>query len=234
MFIFHISYFHCFNLFARLHFKGNKVEATHGLVLMLGGIFTRWKQLVGYYLTPNGFDGAKLKPIIEKIIRKAESIGLYVHSITSDMGGVNQAMWRSFENISASRYGEIINSISHPVDDSRRLFFFADGPHLLKNLRVCLINNKIILLPEKFIETLELSSDIVQFEHLKELVAEQKDYHFKLVPKLHENVIKTTTFNKMKVNMATNMLNRNVSGALNYLDQENNNKCMKQQQNLLK
>lgn len=39
----------------------------------------------------------------------------------------------------------------------------------------------------------------------------------------------------MKVNMATNMLNRNVSGALNYLDQENNNKKYeKQQQNLLK
>lgn len=194
---------------------------------MLGGIFTRWKQLVGYYLTPSGFDGAKLKPIIEKIIRKAESIGLYVHSITSDMGGVNQAMWRSFENISANRYGEIINSISHPVDDSRRLFFFADGPHLLKNLRVCLINNKIIILPKKFIETLELSSDIVQFEHFKELVDEQKDYHLKLAPKLNDNVIKTTTFNKMKVNLATNMLNRNVSDALNYLDQENNNKKYK-------
>ncbi|KMQ87961.1 thap domain-containing protein 4, partial [Lasius niger] len=75
--------------------------------------------------------------------------------------------------------------------------------------RDCMLALDEMGIEKKFIETLELSSDIVQFEHLKELVAEQKDYHFKLVPKLHENVIKTTTFNKMKVNMATNMLNRN-------------------------
>lgn len=67
-------------------------KASHALVIMLAGIFSRWKQVVAYYYTPNGFNGANLKVIMETVIRKAESIGLYVHSIISDMGSVNQAM----------------------------------------------------------------------------------------------------------------------------------------------
>lgn len=64
----------------------------HGLIFMLGGIFYRWKQVIAYEFTPSGFDGAYLKTIIEHIIKKAESIDLRVHSITSDMGSTNQAM----------------------------------------------------------------------------------------------------------------------------------------------
>lgn len=79
---------------------GETPLATHGLVFMLGGIFVRWKQVVAYHYTPDGFDGACLKPIIEEIITKAESIGLYVYSVTSDMGGVNRGMWRAFSHIS--------------------------------------------------------------------------------------------------------------------------------------
>lgn len=60
---------------------------------------------------------------METVIRKAESIGLYVHSITSDMGSVNQAMWKAFGNISGGKFSLIHNSICHPVDNERKLFF---------------------------------------------------------------------------------------------------------------
>lgn len=101
---------------------------------MLGGIFSRWKQIVSYHYTPEGFDGARLKPIIEHIIEKAEGIDIYVHGVTSDMGGVNRAMWRAFSHISAGKYSNIQNAISQPIDDTRKLYFFADTPHLMKNL----------------------------------------------------------------------------------------------------
>lgn len=90
---------------------------------MLAGIFSRWKQVVAYYYTPNGFNGTNLKAIIETVIRKAESIGLYVHSITSDMGPVNQSMWKAFGNISSGKFSLIQNSICHPIDNKRKLFF---------------------------------------------------------------------------------------------------------------
>lgn len=93
---------------------------------MLGGLFTRWKMVVAYFLTPDSIDGAILKPIIQKIIEKAESIGLYVHSVTSDMGPVNLSMWRAFGGIGSNRYSEIRNYILHPVNSNRKLFFIAD------------------------------------------------------------------------------------------------------------
>lgn len=92
-----------------------------------------------------------------------------VHSITSDIGSINQAMWRAFGNISAAKHSIIVNSVPHPLDNNRKLFFFADGPHLLKNLRNCLQNNKVIELPAIFIQSHNLSSSTVKCEHLVEL-----------------------------------------------------------------
>lgn len=53
---------------------------------MLGGIFSRWKMPVAYYFIPDDINGAVLKPIIEAIIQKAESVGFLVYSVTSDYG----------------------------------------------------------------------------------------------------------------------------------------------------
>jgi len=154
-------------------FTGQVQEASHAFVIMLAGIFSQWKQVVAYYYTRNGYDGSKLKPIIETIIRK--SISLYVHSITSDMGSVNRAMWKTFGNISGGKFSLIRNSICHPVNKERKLFFFADAPHLLENLRSCLENNKIIELPQTFVHIHKLSSSVVKCEHF-ELVELQKNY----------------------------------------------------------
>lgn len=120
--------------------------------------------------------------IIEKMIEKAENIGLRVHSVTSDMRSVNQAMWRAFSNIGVHRYSTIHNSVPHPIDCNRKLFFFADGPHLLKNLRSAIINNKLIALLENFAKTRQLSSCIVKFSHLQDLVNVQENLDFKLAP----------------------------------------------------
>lgn len=172
---------------------------------MLGGIFTRWKIPVAYHFTPNNVNGALLKPIIEQLIQKAESIGLYVHSVTSDMGPVNLAMWRAFGGIICHRNSKPKHYIPHPVDKTRKLFFIADAPHLLKNLKAALLNNRIIELPIKFLETHNLSYPVVKCEHVNELIDIQDNLQFKLIPKIRKQDMTCTTFNKMKVSKATNL-----------------------------
>jgi len=73
---------------------------------MLAGIASRWKQVVAYYFTGNSIDGSKFNPIVCKILKKAEEIGLRVHSVTSDMGAANMGMWKSF-GVKASKYDKI-------------------------------------------------------------------------------------------------------------------------------
>lgn len=52
--------------------------ATHGQVIMLAGIASRWKQIVAYGYTGNSVNGAILANIIKNVIIEAEKIGLIV------------------------------------------------------------------------------------------------------------------------------------------------------------
>ncbi|KYN12957.1 hypothetical protein ALC57_14869 [Trachymyrmex cornetzi] len=97
---------------------------------------------------------------------------------------------------------------------------YSDGSHLLKNLRTALLNNKIIVMPDQFKKSNNLSLCTVQYSHFEELVDIRENLYFKLAPKLNRNVMQLTNFNKMKINKATNLLNRDVSSALNFLAEE--------------
>lgn len=64
--------------------------ASDALVFQLGGISSRWKQVIAYEFTGKTLDvndGEVLKSTIVTLIQKCESLGLKVHAVTSDMGG---------------------------------------------------------------------------------------------------------------------------------------------------
>lgn len=66
----------------------------------------------------------------------------------------------------------------------------------------------------------KLSSCIVKCSHIEELVAEQENIIFKLAPKLNRETTTLTNFNKMKVNKATTLYNKDVSSALQFIGEE--------------
>lgn len=157
-------------------------NATHALVFMLGGIAHRWKQTVAYYFTGNSVNGSVYTDIIDSIIIKAETeAGVLVHAVASDSGASNQAMWKVF-GITASRKGKIINSRVHPVDKSRKLYFFHDACHAFKNLKEGMLNNQFCILPNFVMEKYYLQTNVVEVEHIKEICEIQKDSDLKLAP----------------------------------------------------
>lgn len=129
---------------------GDKCTATHALVFMIAGISSRWKQIIAYYYTGDSVDSTKLKSIVCSIIEKAEKIGLHVHSVTSDMGSANMALWKTF-GINISRYCKIINSCIHPIDKTRFLYFFHDVAHTFKNLKAGFIRNEFLTIPKEIV-----------------------------------------------------------------------------------
>lgn len=190
--------------------------ATHVLVFMLGGISTRWKQIVGYYFTGDSVNGAVLKEIIECILQKAEDLKLNILSVTSDMGACNQALWRTW-GISASKNSPINCRIPHPLKPDTFLHVFADIPHLFKNIKSMIVQNKVIELPSDIVQKYGLPSKKVLASHISELVAHQETFIFKLAPKLTENDLVPTHFSKMKVSTSTNVISHSVSSALKFL-----------------
>ncbi|KAH8025455.1 hypothetical protein HPB51_008370 [Rhipicephalus microplus] len=87
--------------------------ATHGLVFMLGGVTTRWKQVIGYHLTGNCFHALSVKQELLKMIRACEDIGLKIDAVVSDMGGGNQALWRLF-HVRVGKHSRPNCSATHP------------------------------------------------------------------------------------------------------------------------
>lgn len=193
---------------------------------MLGGIASRWKQVVAYFFTSDRVNGSLLKPIICDIIKKAENIGLRVHSVTTDMASANQAMWRSF-GIGASKYTTINNACNHPNDENRKLFFFHDCVHAFKNLNQGLLNNKIIIIPKKVVTDYNLSTNKINVADLKDLCGLQEEtlnFGLSLVPKLKSKLFNNKNhFQKMKVCNATNIFNHSVASALNFVGNETSN-----------
>lgn len=116
--------------------------ATHVLVFLLAGVNSRWKQIVAYYFTSNTVFGSVFKEIVFTIFKEADEIGLNILSITSDMGACNQAFWRTLD-VNAGRHTIIRNSIQHPLNPSKRIFFLQMYHISLKMLKICFLLIKL-------------------------------------------------------------------------------------------
>jgi hypothetical protein len=112
-------------------------------------------------------DGKVLKDIALTLMKRASDMGLHVMAFASDMGSANQAMWKSF-GIGANAKKNV-NSIPHPIKEGAKLYFLADVPHLLKNIKQALIKGHQFTLPEETCREQALLSLSASVEPVKDL-----------------------------------------------------------------
>jgi len=203
-------------LMGQVTLPGHSGQATHAMVFMLAGISSRWKQTVAYYFTGNSVFGSALKPIILNIIREAHEVGLHVVSVTSDMGACNRAMWNSF-GISCGRLTKTVNRIPHPCISDKHLYFLADAPHVIKNLKAAIVNGQDISLPDWAVKDNKLSCGVVTANHLQKLLDFQENLQLKISPGLTSKTLKPSHFEKMKVSNAMSLFSHSNSAGLAYL-----------------
>lgn len=172
--------------------------------------------LVLNFFPGESVNGRVYQKILFEIIGKAEKLGLKVHYITSDMGSSNQAFWKK-NNITAGRYSKINNFLYHPLDLNRKIYIIADAPHLFKNMKNMLVNNKIIYISDEIKNKNNLPTNEIKIDHINDIINYQKDFDFFLAPKLNEADLLPDHFQKMKVSNATNIISRDVSSSLEFL-----------------
>lgn len=73
------------------NFDSSNEIASHALVFMLAGMSTRWKQTVGYELTAKSYSADEVLKKLFDYIKRADSVGVLVKIIISDMGPLNRA-----------------------------------------------------------------------------------------------------------------------------------------------
>jgi hypothetical protein len=103
--------------------------ATHVLVLMVRGIFSALHAPVGYYPT-TGVTSHQLFPCIWEAVLYLEVVGFRVRAFVSDGASPNRKFYRLHEGGS-----EVSYSTFNPFDNSRKVFFVCDVPHLMKTTR---------------------------------------------------------------------------------------------------
>lgn len=140
-----------------------------------------------------------------------ENVGFFVRACISDMGSANQDMWKCV-GIRSSR-DDLTNSITHPVREGCRLYFMADPPHLLKNIRNCLLAQSIVL-PNDVVCINSLPSNIVSIQHVRDLITLQEGMELKLAPNLKQIHVDPGKFQKMKVNIAAQVFSHSTATAI--------------------
>ena len=86
-------------------------------------------------------------------------------------------MLRAFEI--TGRSSETISSIIHPMDSERHLYFMADIPHLIKNIKSCLLRDYIAY--EGIMISITLIQRLAEFQEYRKL---------KLAPSLKRKAMK--------------------------------------------
>jgi hypothetical protein len=144
--------------------------ATHGLVFMLAGVTSRWKQTVTYEFTGNSISSQDLLQKIMTIITKAHEIRVVI----SDMGPQNGEFWRLL-NVVAGKHSEIKNYTLHPYIPEEKLFIMPDPIHIFKNVAGALTNGHKFFLAEVLREEFQFPSTEISLDPLKTVMQLDKD-----------------------------------------------------------
>ena len=180
--------------------------------------FVTGVHVVAYYLTGASVSGVIMWQITKQIVQSLGSFGINVRAVVSDMGASNQAMWR-VAGVASGREN-LKFSIPHPFIPEQDLYFLADIPHLLKNIRNCLLAQDIVL-PCDTVNEFELPCRVVSVKHVRKLIEIQDNSAFKIAPSLSLKHVEPKQFEKMKVNVAAQLLSHSTASALRFAVQQN-------------
>jgi hypothetical protein len=135
-------------------------------------------------------------------------------AVTSDMGAMNKKMWGEF-GISVKKKVRIY-SIAHPSCNTRKVYFMADPPHVLKNIRNFLISKQVFTLPPEILAKHNLPSNSISIKAVQELWSEESQLVYKLGKGLSKDMLNPGKFDKMKVSIAKQLFDKRVEAAILY------------------
>lgn len=101
-----------------------------------------YTQAVGVFASKGPTKGIVLAQLVIKAITLLEKAGAIIHGVISDGASTNMKLWT--EMGLSGMMGREKNWFEHPLDSARKVFMFSDTPHLFKNTRNRIFNNREI------------------------------------------------------------------------------------------
>ena len=179
---------------------GERELANHALVFMVKGLFEKWKQPLGYFLSSGPMSGTQMKELLLECITILKQIGLVVVVVVSDQGSNNRNLFEKMLGV----------TVEEPffIHEERKVFCMYDPPHLLKNIR----NNF-----KKHGFTID-NKDI-SWSHIQEFFKLDSSKAIRLAPRLTKAHIDLPPFAPLRVYLACQVLSHSVAAGISAMVQ---------------
>ena len=184
--------------------------ATHALAFLVRGLCTDVKHIIAYFFTGN-VTSYQLMPILWKVVSTLElSLDLWVVALVNDGASPNRKLFNLHVKLAIDRKCDVVYKTINLFAPSRFIYFFADVPHLMKTARNCLYNSG----SGSCSRLMWNDGQYLLFKHIADIFYRDQAVALHVLPKLTLEHIALTSFSKMKVKLATQVLSRSVALAL--------------------
>ncbi|KAK7590319.1 hypothetical protein V9T40_001932 [Parthenolecanium corni] len=170
----------------------------HALVIMFQPFVGKWVQSLACFLSRGAANGVVLTQIILEAIILLGNANFYVHGITTDGATWNRSMWRNFGVSEASP------STTNPSDETKKIYFFSDFPHLMKCLWCWVISKDEFTTPD----------GIVKKQHWEVVIKEDSKRQIKALPRLNNSHLQPKQYEKMNTAKAYQFFSREVASVM--------------------
>ena len=184
--------------------------ATHALAFLVRGLCTDVKHIIAYFFTGN-VTSYQLMPIFWKVVSTLElSLDLWVVALVNDGASPNRKLFNLHIKLAIDRKCDVVYKTINLFAPSRFIYFFADVPHLMKTARNCLYNSG----SGSCSRLMWNDGQYLLFKHIADIFYRDQAVALHVLPKLTLEHIVLTSFSKMKVKLATQVLSQSVALAL--------------------
>ena len=184
--------------------------ASHALAFLVRGLATDLKHVVAYYFTGN-VTSFQLMPLFWKVVAVLETtVKLKVIAAVNDGASPNRKFFNLHANLGGVLPDHVVCKTPNLFCLTRVIYFFADVPHLVKTARNCLYNSG----SGSRSRYMWNNGQYLLFRHIADLYHRDQEFALHRLPKLTLDHVVLTSFSKMKVKLAVQVLSRTISTCL--------------------
>lgn len=181
------------------HLGRSNRPAKMAFVIMLRGLYNKWKLPMSYFLSSTGVKGDEMAQIMKSCILELIKIGFNPVCITCDQGTANRKMF-SILNASPDK--------PYTVIEGKKFYLIYDFPHLLKSVRNNLLNGNIML------KTSECTKIIRFYDFKNTYTIDQSSETTRAMCKIGEQHVNPNPWQKMSCKIAIQTFSNSVSAAI--------------------
>ena len=186
--------------------------ASHVLVFLIRSIINPFKFSLANFATTSA-TSTQLFLLIWKAIGICELNGIKVIGLTCDAASHNRKMFK-MHSFMAAEEDQVDVDVTYRTRNrfsvDRFIYFISDPPHLIKTMRNCLYSSGY----GRSARLMWNAGNDILWKHVTDIYYEDLDCGLQLLPKLTNDHINLTSYSKMNVKLATQVLSYSVSNVI--------------------